>query len=212
MLTNTIRHSYTHIHTDIQSYTLIHTRYTCSKQLACTVPSTRYDYFTLLQKPTTVHTVPRTKRHHNNRSQGLWSDYLQLTQINKFQDPPPTPLKNFGTPIYSSPPPLPPPLRLKFWLVPKLFLFSYFACSAASISISSEWKSAVPVEVSQEKASTIVNQTQAGTHCTLLQQEATWILSNDWSVLNITFSQEQMMTPTNWWQLPVMIRLMRLVI
>ena len=110
MLTNTLRHSYTHIHSDIQSYTLIHTRYTCSKQLACTVPSTRYDYFTLLQKPTTVHTVPRTKRHHNNRSQGLWSDYLQLTQINKFQDPPPTPLKNFGTPIYSSTPrPSPPP-------------------------------------------------------------------------------------------------------
>ena len=107
MLTNTLRHSYTHIHTDIQSYTLIHTRYTCSKQLACTIPSTRYDYFTLLQKPNTVHTVPRTKRHHNNRSQGLWSDYLQLNQTNKFQDPPPTPLKNFGTPHFLLHPPPP---------------------------------------------------------------------------------------------------------
>ena len=114
MLTNTLRHSYAHIYTDIQSYTLIHTRYTRSKQLACNIPSTRYDYFTLLNKPNTAHTAPRTKRHHNNRSQGVWFDYLQLTQTNKFQDSPPTPLKNFGTPIFSSTTlhPPPPPANL----------------------------------------------------------------------------------------------------
>ena len=62
-----------------------------------------------IKNTNTVHTVPLTKRHHNNRSQGLWSDYLQLTQTNKFQDPPPTPLKNFGTPHFLlQPPPLPP--------------------------------------------------------------------------------------------------------
>ena len=65
---------------------------------------------------TTIHTVPLTKRHHNNRSQGLWSDYLQLTQTNKFQDPPRTPLKNFRTPHFLL---HPPPPQLKFWLVPK---------------------------------------------------------------------------------------------
>ena len=112
MLTNTLGHSYTHIHTDIQSYTLTHTRYTCSKQLACTIPSKRYDYFTILKNTNTVHTVPLTKRHHNNISQGLWSDYLQLTQTNKFQDPPPTPLKNFGTPHFLLHPPPPPPSNL----------------------------------------------------------------------------------------------------
>ena len=70
-----------------------------------------------IKNTNTVHTDPLTKRHHNNRSQGLWSDYLQLTQTNKFQDPPPTPLKNFGTPHFLLQPP-PPPLQLKFWLVP----------------------------------------------------------------------------------------------
>ena len=58
-----------------------------------------------IKNTNTVHTVPLTKRHHNNISQGLWSDYLQLTQTNKFQDPPPTPLKNFGTPHFLLHPP-----------------------------------------------------------------------------------------------------------
>ena len=70
-----------------------------------------------IKNTNTVHTVPLTKRHHNNRSQGLWSDYLQLTQTNKFQDPPPTPLKNFGTPIFSSTPPPPSNLNSDWSLI-----------------------------------------------------------------------------------------------
>ena len=102
MLKNTLRHSYTHIHTDIQSYYphthKIRTLATTSLQFP------PLDTITL-QKPNTVHTVPHTKRHHNNRYQGLWSDYLQLTQTNKFQDPPSTSLKNFRAPHFLLHPP-----------------------------------------------------------------------------------------------------------
>ena len=108
MLTNTLRHSYTHVHTDIESYTLIYTRYTCSKQLACTIPSKRYDYFTILKIPTQYTLFLSPKDITTTALKEYGPDYLQLTQTNKFQDPPPTPLKNFGTPHFLLHPPPPP--------------------------------------------------------------------------------------------------------
>ena len=86
-------HTYTYRHSILYPHThKIHALETTSLQFPPLDMITLHYY-----KNQTQYTVPRTKRHHNNRSQGLWSDYLQLTQTNKFQDSPPTPLKNFGT-------------------------------------------------------------------------------------------------------------------
>ena len=102
-----LTHTYTYQYSVLNSHTRkIHVR---SKQTSLQFHPPDTTTCTKLQKTNTVHTVRCTKIHHNNRSQRLWSDYLQLAQTNKFQDPPPTPLKNFGTPhflLYTPPPPL----------------------------------------------------------------------------------------------------------
>ena len=111
-------HTYTYRHSVLYPHThKIHVLETTS--LYNSIHKIRLLYTTLLvlQKPNTVHTVPRTKRHHNNRSQGLWSDYMQLTETNKFQDPPPTPLKNFGTPYFLLHPTTPPNLNSDWSLI-----------------------------------------------------------------------------------------------
>ena len=107
MLTNTFCHSYTHIHTDIQSYTLIHTRYTCSKQLACTIPPTRYDYFYTTGITKTKHST-HSSSHQKTSQQQISRIMVRLLAIN--------PNKQIsGLPSYSSkkfrdPPFCPPPL------------------------------------------------------------------------------------------------------
>ena len=142
MLTNTLRHSYTHIHSDIQSYTLIHTRYTCSKQLACTIPSTRYDYFTLqvLQKPNAVYTVPRSKRHHNIQISRIMVRLLAINPNKQISGPPSYSSKKFRDPHFLFHPPPSPSSNLNsdLSLITNLFLRSTLNTKFPAVSCCSK--------------------------------------------------------------------------